>query len=85
MSMTSRSVPTISVIIPNWNCAPWLPETMQSLLQQTSPADEIIIIDDGSTDESVSWLTAFAEAHPRRGADLGGIGPDCRPEHAAAY
>lgn len=63
--MTSRSVPTISVIIPNWNCAPWLPETMQSLLQQTSPADEIIIIDDGSTDESVNWLTAFAAAHPQ--------------------
>ncbi len=63
--MTSRSAPTLSVIIPNWNCAPWLPETMQSLLRQRSPADEIIVIDDGSSDDSVAWLTAFAAQHPQ--------------------
>ncbi|MXP51592.1 glycosyltransferase [Pantoea sp. Seng] len=63
--LTSRRVPTVSVIVPNWNCAPWLPEAMGSLLRQSSPPDEIIIIDDGSSDSSVAWLTAFAAAHPQ--------------------
>ncbi|QDY41544.1 glycosyltransferase [Candidatus Pantoea soli] len=63
--MTLRRTPTLSVIIPNWNCAPWLPETMDSLLRQSSPADEIIVIDDGSQDDSVAWLNAFAAQHPQ--------------------
>jgi len=63
--MTTRRNPTVSVIIPNWNCAPWLPEAMSSLLRQSSPPQEIIIIDDGSRDNSVAWLNAFAAQHPQ--------------------
>ncbi|KAA6103875.1 MULTISPECIES: glycosyltransferase family 2 protein [Pantoea] len=74
MSMTSRRTPTVSVIIPNWNCAPWLPETLGSLLRQSSPPEEIIIIDDGSSDDSVAWLTAFAAQHPQVTLLSGGRG-----------
>ncbi len=63
--ITARRVPTVSVIVPNWNCAPWLAEAMGSLLRQSSPPEQIIIIDDGSSDNSVAWLTAFAEQHPQ--------------------
>lgn len=63
--ITARRVPTVSVIVPNWNCAPWLAEAMGSLLRQSSPPEQIIIIDDGSSDNSVAWLTAFAEQYPQ--------------------
>jgi len=51
---------TITVIIPNWNCAPWLEEAMDSLVGQSSPPEQIIVIDDGSTDNSVALLQAMA-------------------------
>ena len=43
-------VSEISVIIPAYNRASLIGETLRSLLNQTMPAKEIILIDDGSTD-----------------------------------
>ena len=42
----------ISVIIPNYNHARWLPESIESALGQTLKPYEIIVVDDGSTDNS---------------------------------
>ncbi|MGK3112270.1 glycosyltransferase family 2 protein [Candidatus Pantoea formicae] len=56
---------TITVIIPNWNCAPWLEEAMDSLVGQSSPPEQIIVIDDGSTDNSVALLQAMAARYPQ--------------------
>jgi glycosyltransferase involved in cell wall biosynthesis len=44
----------ISIIIPCFNAAPWLRETLDSALAQTHPQLEIIVVDDGSGDESLS-------------------------------
>ena len=41
---------TLSVVIPTYNSAPFLRETLASVLTQTTPPDEIIIADDCSTD-----------------------------------
>jgi glycosyltransferase involved in cell wall biosynthesis len=49
---------SISVIIPAYNSMPYLRETLQSIFNQTHQADEILVIDDGSTD----WTVAFAES-----------------------
>ena len=48
--------PSISVIIPNHNRANLLPRALDSVLSQSLAADEIIVVDDGSTDDSCALL-----------------------------
>jgi glycosyltransferase involved in cell wall biosynthesis len=43
---------TISVIIPAYNAEDTIAETLASILSQTLPPDEIILVDDGSTDQT---------------------------------
>lgn len=51
----------ISVIIPAFNAALYLGEAIESVLAQTMPADEIIVVDDGSDDNTAG----LAEKYPR--------------------
>ncbi|WP_394549220.1 glycosyltransferase family 2 protein [Priestia aryabhattai] len=48
--------PTLSVMISNYNMVKFLSVAIQSCFMQTIPFDQIIVIDDGSTDESLSML-----------------------------
>jgi len=54
----------VSVIMPNFNHAPYLRERMDSILAQDYPDIEVILLDDASTDDSVSILNEYV-AHPR--------------------
>jgi glycosyltransferase involved in cell wall biosynthesis len=54
----------ISVLINNYNYARFLPEAVASAANQTFPASEIIVIDDGSTDESLLILESLRTTHP---------------------
>jgi glycosyltransferase involved in cell wall biosynthesis len=58
------SSPTVSVVVPNYNHAHFLPRCLESLLNQTLPPPEIIVIDDCSTDNSLEVLRAYAGKHP---------------------
>src|SRR5262245_28086013 len=55
---------TISVIIPCYNAAPFLGETLDSIRAQTYSPLEVIVIDDGSTDDSHVIAESFG--HPVR-------------------
>jgi glycosyltransferase involved in cell wall biosynthesis len=57
--IASLAVPLVSIIIPCHNAAPWLAETLESALAQTWQEKEIILVDDGSTDESLATARAF--------------------------
>jgi glycosyltransferase involved in cell wall biosynthesis len=47
-------MPTVSVVIPCYNGAKYLRETLESALAQTHPVLEVIVVDDGSTDDSAA-------------------------------
>jgi glycosyltransferase involved in cell wall biosynthesis len=66
--------PLVSILIPCHNAEPWLAATLDSARGQTWPATEIIVVDDGSTDRSLSLarnylsLSVRVVAQPNRGA-----------------
>tara|TARA_B110000438_G_scaffold303469_1_gene365088 strand:- start:1343 stop:2431 length:1089 start_codon:yes stop_codon:yes gene_type:complete len=56
---------TLSVVFPNFNHSKYLPEALDAFLSQSRPPDEIIIIDDASTDNSVDVIRAYMEKDAR--------------------
>jgi len=50
---------TISAVIPNYNRANLIGETLENLLGQSRAPDELIVVDDGSTDSSVEEIGRF--------------------------
>lgn len=52
-SHLQAAIPRISVIVPSYNYARFLPARLQSILQQTHPLFELIVLDDQSTDDSL--------------------------------
>lgn len=51
----------VSVIIPCFNAEQWLREAIESILAQTYPQIEIIVIDDGSSDRSLAIIQSYGE------------------------
>jgi GT2 family glycosyltransferase len=57
--------PLVSVIIPAYNQAEFLPETIQSVLNQTYPHFEIIVVNDASTDNTDEVMARFNDPRIR--------------------
>jgi|ETNvirenome_2_30_1030614.scaffolds.fasta_scaffold00005_185 glycosyltransferase involved in cell wall biosynthesis len=55
----------ISVVIPAFNAAAYLTETVQSLLSQLSDHDEILVVDDGSTDNTCAVCADISDPRVR--------------------
>lgn len=54
-----HTFPSVSVVIGAYNAAAWIAETLESVLAQTLPVLEILVIDDGSTDGTAGIVQAY--------------------------
>jgi glycosyltransferase involved in cell wall biosynthesis len=55
----------VSVVVPAYNAAAFIAETLESALAQSHRALEVIVVDDGSTDSTPQVVEAFASRDPR--------------------
>lgn len=58
------SRPTLSAIMPNYNYGQYIGEALEAVLTQSFAADEVIVVDDASTDDSVSIIRQFMKKYP---------------------
>src|SRR5438552_1251330 len=61
----------VSVIIPSYNHAHFLPESIESVLQQTIQDFEIVVIDDGSTDDTAAIVAKYPQVRYLRQENRG--------------
>jgi len=62
MPTSSSQLPLVSVIIPAYNAAAFLPRAVESVLNQTYSNVEIIVVDDGSTDETPELMEDYSDS-----------------------
>lgn len=55
------SEPSVSVVIPTYNCAKYIARSIDSALKQTRPPAEILIVDDGSVDDTRAVVSAYVD------------------------
>lgn len=72
-SINDDELPSVAVVIPCYNAQKWISRAIQSVLDQHYPKLELIVIDDGSSDQSVQAIKSFQhylqwETGPNRGA-----------------
>lgn len=60
----ASSNPTIAVLIPAYNLAAYLSEAVRSVFAQSLPAAQVMVINDGSTDETAAVLTELQAEFP---------------------
>lgn len=63
--MEADRSPLVSVLIPAYNAAPYISESIQSVLAQTWQNWELIIVDDGSKDETFAIARSYAQKDGR--------------------
>ena len=63
--LENGSNPLVSVVVPNYNHAQFLPERITSIVNQTNSNIEIIFLDDKSTDESIEIIETFVARDDR--------------------
>lgn len=64
LSFSHMAAPQLSLVVPVYNVAAFLPRCLESLATEPGGATEVILVDDGSTDECPRILAAWAEARP---------------------
>lgn len=64
MTGTLASVTTATIVVPNYNHAHYLPDSLGSIAAQTRAPDEVIVIDDASTDNSVEIIETILAGKP---------------------
>ena len=62
--MSEKGYPLVSLLVANFNNGRFISETLESALAQTYPCIEIVIVDDGSTDDSLQVIGRVMASHP---------------------
>lgn len=65
MSLTPNYNYTVAVVIPNWNGEKYLPEMLDSILEQSFKDYRVFVVDDQSTDNSIELLKAYSAKDSR--------------------
>jgi glycosyltransferase involved in cell wall biosynthesis len=60
--MSLKNTPDISVIVPCFNASAWLRRAIDSVLKQNGVSVQTIVIDDGSTDDTVALLQTYGDS-----------------------
>lgn len=82
--MSAAAAMAISVVIPCYNAAAFLPEALDSVLSQSHPAHDIVVVDDGSTDNTADVARRYGETIRYIAQENGGIGAARNTGAAAA-
>lgn len=64
-SHLTNNLPLVSVIIPAYNAEKFIARTLESIISQTYQNIEVLVINDGSQDQTVNIIKSFAEDDPR--------------------
>ena len=64
--MNTQKNPLVSIIIPCYNAAPYVAETIESIIAQTYTNWECIIFDDRSTDNSWQIIESYQQRYPEK-------------------
>ncbi|WP_197444374.1 glycosyltransferase family 2 protein [Maioricimonas rarisocia] len=75
----TTETPTISAVVPAYNAADTIARTIQSILDQTLPVCEVIVVDDGSKDETARIIDRFGA--PVRRITQENAGPNAARNH----
>ena len=62
--MSEKGYPLVSLLVANFNNGRFISETLESAVAQTYPNIEIVIVDDGSSDDSLQIIGRFMATHP---------------------
>ena len=73
-AIVADKIPLVSVVIPMYNSAKFITQTLESLAYQTMRDFEVVVVDDCSTDNSVEVVESFAN----RGGDYDFTSSSCR-------
>lgn len=65
LRLVAPELPAVSVAVPNYNYARFMPERLGSVFAQSLPVHEVIVLDDCSTDDSLDVIRAVARRHGR--------------------